>query len=303
MKYLKSLIFLLVMFNINGKLSSQETIDANIHLNKEVGTLSQFLMTLEVSGKEKDDKVNTIFEANIDVKLISSNSDTFHYLIKSHSKKCSSPDILKDGEAIIIYSIFGTQMDVLCDAKGQLIEVLNKTDIIHELLNPSQNQYKGKIERWVENVRKENEAKLFESIYKINYEPILKYSMVKKILPAKTETDSIIAEKSGNPEFHAKTIEENYVTDNLLEFKIQTIMHSKALVEKKGLYESIMKPTKSIITETLSADQSGYVNNLAILTQTTREGFILKTEGRTLSDTGPFTENMKLTYVRIGQNE
>lgn len=127
--------------------------------------------------------------------------------------------------------------------------------------------------------------------------------MVKKILPAKTETDSIIAEKSGNPEFHAKTIEENYVTDNLLEFKIQTIMHSKALVEKKGLYESIMKPTKSIITETLSADQSGYVNNLAILTQTTREGFILKTEGRTLSDTGPFTENMKLTYVRIGQNE
>ena len=303
MKYLKSLIFLLVMFNINGKLSSQETIDVNIHLNKEVGTLSQFLMTLEVSGKEKDDKVNTIFEANIDVKLISSNSDTFHYLIKSHSKKCSSPDILKDGEAIIFYSIFGTQMDVLCDAKGQLIEVLNKTDIIHELLNPSQNQYKGKIERWVENVRKENEAKLFESIYKINYEPILKYSMVKKILPAKTETDSIIAEKSGNPEFHTKTIEENYVTDNLLEFKIQTIMHSKALVEKKGLYESIMKPTKSIITETLSADQSGYVNNLAILTQTTREGFILKTEGRTLSDTGPFTENMKLTYVRIGQNE
>lgn len=303
MKYIKLTIFIIVLISINGRLKSQETVDVNIHLNKEIVSQSQFLLTYEFSGKEKRANVNTIFETHLAVTLISSKKDTFHYQIKSHSKKCSNPEILKDGEAIIIYSIFGAQMDVLCDAKGQLIEVLNKTEIIHELLNPSQNQYKGKIERWVENMKKENEAMLFESLYKINYEPLLKYSMIKKIIPAKTETDSIMAAASGNPEFHIKTIEENYKTDNHLEFKVHTTMNSKELVEKKGLYESIIKPTKSTITEILTTDHNGYVHNLAIITQTTREGMIMKTEGRTLSDTGPFSENMKLTYARIGKNE
>jgi len=240
-----------------------------------------------------------VFEAFLSVKLISSKNDTFVYHIESEGKKTSNVETLVDSEASTLYTLFGVNMKLACDQNGKLIDIINKDELMVELTRIENDKNSTGFKHWLKEAREENETLLFESIYKINYETLLKYTKINKKVPLKMESDSLIEKTLETPEAYSKTTEENIHSGNFFEFRMFTEVNSKELIQKEELYETLMKPSKTTVSEIAITDKHGMLKDLTIDSKTNHEGIVIKQNGKILNESEPFTEILKLEYKRM----
>ncbi len=299
MRYNQIFILLLTFAHINCKVKAQNPVEVDIHLHQTDVSQSKFLFKYEFGGERENVVRSTVFEAILLVTLISSKNDTFYYQIESEAKKTSNIETSMDSKASTLYTTFGVSMKLTCDQNGKLIDIINKDELMAELTRIENDNNSTGFKHWLKEAREENETLIFESIYRINYETLLKYTQMNKRVPLKMESDSLIEKTLETPEAFSKTTEENIPTDKFYEFRKFTEVNSKELLQKEELYETLMKPSKTTVTEIAITDKNGMLKDLTLDSKTNFEGIVIKHNGKIFNEAEPFTEMLTVEYKRM----
>ena len=293
--------FLILIFCsiISYQANSQDTSTINVHLFPEGTKEVKFKFSYGIDAEGENTVGKTIFESIIRFSQTSVEGDIIVLDIKADSTTISNPETIKDGEAALLYAMIGSNMKLKCRSNGQLIEVLNKEEVISEFKNGIQGMSERRKDMIVQSMLSENEALFFMKIYEFNYGLLLKYLSKDLIVPLESKRDSLIEETAEVPKSTLEAIEKNTRQLDKIVFSTTVIQKSNEFSQKGTGYEMITKPIDSNTEQILTTTDSGIVQRLSSVTVIKREGMVMKREEEVVNEIKPMTQYLNIEYTRL----